>query len=141
MKDGLLEVHSASWLVPFLLLLLQERSWYGRELARRIADLGLEAERQEKVYRTLRQMEREGTIVSECDGTDSRLARRKYSITESGEAYLELWAGSLGRFREEVDLFHRLHAGERAQGQADQEPPWISKPRESPRKPVQLRTD
>ena len=74
LNDGLLEVHSASWLVPFLLLLLQERSWYGREPARRIADLGLEAERQEKVYRTLRQMEREGMIVSECDGTGSRLA-------------------------------------------------------------------
>ena len=28
-----------------------------------------------------------------------------------------------------MDLFHRLHAGELAQGQADQEPPWISKPR------------
>jgi PadR family transcriptional regulator, regulatory protein PadR len=95
---------------------LKERSRYGYELTRRIAGLGFGATRPEKKYRALRQMEREGMVVSEYDGTDPRLGRRKYSIAESGEVYLEHWAGSLGRFREEVDLFHRLYAGELAPG-------------------------
>jgi DNA-binding PadR family transcriptional regulator len=37
------------------------------------------------MYRALRQMEKEGTILSKRDGIDYRLPRRKYSITESGE--------------------------------------------------------
>ena len=116
MNDGLLEVHSASWLVSFLLLLVKKVSRCGHELTHGIADLGFGATRPEKMYRVLRQMEREGMVDSECDGTDPGLARRKYSITESGEAYLELWDGSLERFREEVHLFHRLYAGELAPG-------------------------
>jgi DNA-binding PadR family transcriptional regulator len=34
-------------------------------------------------------MEKEGRILSKRDGIDCRLPRRKYSITEAGEDYLE----------------------------------------------------
>ena len=40
------------------------------------------------MYRTLRQMEKGDMLLSERDGLDCRLPRRKYSITESGEACL-----------------------------------------------------
>jgi hypothetical protein len=67
--------------------------------------------RPEMVYRTLRQMEMEGIILSERDGYDCRLPRRKYSITEAGEDYLELWASSLAEYREDMDLFLDVYAG------------------------------
>ena len=79
---------STSWLVPLLLLLMRERDSYGQDLTRRVADLGFGATRPGTVYRTLRQMENEGMVLSERDGIDCRLPRRKYSITE-GEDYLE----------------------------------------------------
>ncbi len=114
--DGALESLSVDWIVPFLLLGLRERNSYGYELTRRIADLGFGATRLGTVYRTLRQMEKEGMVASEGDGLDSRLSRRRYSITEPGEAYLEFWAGSLAWYRKEIDLFFRLYNKEPTPG-------------------------
>src|SRR5215210_812478 len=86
----MLKVLSAPWLVPFLLLFMRERDCYGQELIRRIADLDfLGAMPPGTVYRALRQMKKEGMVLSERDGLDCRLPRRKYSITDLGEAYLD----------------------------------------------------
>ncbi len=114
--DGALESLSVDWIVPFLLLGLRERNFHGYELTRRIADLGFGATRLGTVYRTLRQMEEEGMVASEGDGLDSRLSRRRYSITGSGEAYLEFWAGSLAWYRKEIDLFFQLYNKEPTPG-------------------------
>ena len=113
--DGMLESPSAPWLVPFLLLLMRERDSYGHELTRGIADFDSGMVRPEAVYRALRQMEGEGMVLSEGDGLDRVLSRRKYSITESGEAYLEFWANSLARYQEDIDLFLRAYAERSAQ--------------------------
>lgn len=78
---------------------------------RGVADLGFGAMSPGFMYRTLRQMEKEGMILSERDGFDCRLPRRKYSIAESGEAYLEFWANSLTEYREAIDLFLGTYAG------------------------------
>ncbi len=102
---------STPWLVPFLLLLMRERDSYGQDLTQRAAGLGFGATRPEMAYQTLRQMENEGTVLSERDGFDSGLPRRKYSITEAGEDYLEFWASSLAEYREDMDLFLEVYAG------------------------------
>jgi poly-beta-hydroxybutyrate-responsive repressor len=112
MSEDTLEMLSTSWLVPFLLLLMRERDSYGQDLTRRVADLGFGATRPGTVYRTLRQMEKEGMVLSERDGFDCRLPRRKYSITVAGEDYLEFWANSLAEYREDMDLFLEVYAGE-----------------------------
>ena len=98
---------SAGWIVPFLLLGLQERDYYGHELTRKVTDLGLGATPTGPVYRALWRMEKEGMVVSEPGG--HRLSRRRFSVTEVGEAYLEFWAHSLERYREEIDLFLQLY--------------------------------
>src|SRR5215210_5187978 len=112
----MLEPTSALWLVPFLLLLMRERDSYGHELTRGIADVDFGMVRPEAMYRTLRQMEGEGMILSEGDGLDRVMPRRKYSITESGKAYVEFWANSLARYQEDIDLFLRAYAERSAQG-------------------------
>jgi PadR family transcriptional regulator len=111
MSDKLSEASLADWLVPFLLLGLWERDSYGHELAQRVADLGFGVTRPEVMYRTLRQMEKEGMVVLEHDGFDGGLSRRRYSITGSGEDYLEFWANSLERYQKEIDLFFKAYAG------------------------------
>ncbi len=105
MNDEILDVPSIDWLVPFLLLSLREGDSHGHELARRMPEFGLGATRPGAVYRALRQMEREGVVASEGDELDGHLPRRRFSITGSGEAYLELWANALARYEEEIYLF------------------------------------
>ena len=102
---------STPWLVSFLLLLTRERDSYGQNLTRRTADLGFGTTRPGTMYQTLRQMEKEGMVLSERDGFDCRLSRRKFSITEAGEDYLEFWASSLAEYREDMDLFLEVYAG------------------------------
>lgn len=51
-------------------------------------------------------------VLSERDGLDCGLPRRKYSVTDSGEAYLELWANSLMEYQKEVDLFFGAYSNE-----------------------------
>jgi len=108
-KDGKSEAPSTDWLVLFLLLGLRERDHYGHELTQRMADFDSGTTRPGAMYQNLRQMEKEGMIVSEYDGFDSRLSWRRYAITEPGEAYLERWASSLAECQETVDLFLGLH--------------------------------
>jgi PadR family transcriptional regulator, regulatory protein PadR len=90
---------------------MRERDSYGQDLTRRTAALGFGTTRPGTMYQTLRQMEKEGMVLSERDGFDSGLPRRKYSITGSGEDYLEFWARSLAEYREDMDLFLEVYAG------------------------------
>lgn len=109
-SDGSLERLSADWIVPFLLLCLRDRNRFGRELTRKMIDLGFGMRRAEAMYRALRQMEKEGVITSKPDGGYGRgWSRRRYSITESGEAYLEYLANAFARYQKEMDLFLRAY--------------------------------
>jgi poly-beta-hydroxybutyrate-responsive repressor len=108
-NDGVLEVPPIDWMAPFLLICLQERDHHSHELARKVIDAGFEATHPKEVYRTLQQMENEGVLVSEDDGFDRELSRRRYSITESGDAYLEYLADALMQYGEKIDLFFRLY--------------------------------
>jgi DNA-binding PadR family transcriptional regulator len=55
-------------------------------------------------------MEKEGVLASEEDEFDRMLSRRKYSITELGNVYLEYLANALMRYGEEVDLFLQIYS-------------------------------
>lgn len=105
MREDGLEVPSVPWTAPFLLLLVREPGSCGQDLTRSVTDLGFGVTRPRTVYRTLRRLEQEGMVLSQREGTDCRLSRRRYSITELGETYLESYASSLADYRESMDLF------------------------------------
>jgi PadR family transcriptional regulator len=64
------------------------------------------------LYRTLRHMERDGLCESEWDTTNGGgPARRVYSITDAGEAYLDFWAKALEQYQRNMDAFFRLYRG------------------------------
>ncbi|CAA9463146.1 MAG: hypothetical protein AVDCRST_MAG14-2793 [uncultured Rubrobacteraceae bacterium] len=109
MDDGLLETPSTAWLVPFLLLDLRESDAYGHELRWRMSDHGFHERRPGTVYWILRQIEGEGMVFCDRDGDGYETSERRYSITEAGESYLEFWAESLVRYREEIDLFSEVY--------------------------------
>jgi PadR family transcriptional regulator PadR len=119
-KPSLEEVHRIearprNWLVPVILLALRQLNSYGYELMQRAADFGFEAINPGTLYRTLRQMEKEGLCESRWETSKGGPARRMYSITDAGESYLDFWATSLEQYRQTMDTFFRLYTGRSSQ--------------------------
>ncbi len=111
------EVRPRNWLVPVILLTLREWNSYGYELMERAATFGFEAMNPGTLYRTLRQMEKNGMVKSTWETSRGGPARRVYSITDAGEAYLDFWAKSLKQYRRNMDAFFRIYR--RQAGTAD----------------------
>src|SRR3989454_12038166 len=86
------EAWSKNWLVPVLLLMLREWRSYGYELMEKLSTFGFSAMNPGTFYRTLRQMEKDGMVSSTWDTSEAGPAKRIYSITAAGEAYLKFWA-------------------------------------------------
>ena len=101
------EVHGQprSWLQPFLLLSLEQWQSHGYELIRRLSLFGFEAVDPGSVYRTLRQLERDGLVESDWDTGTAGPARRRYSVTDAGRTYLNGWAGALRGYQYMLDQF------------------------------------
>jgi len=99
-------------LVPIVLSMLREWNSYGYELMEKIATFGLAAMNPGTFYRTLRQMEKNGMVHSRWDTSEAGPARRIYSITEAGEAYLQFWAQSQDHYQKMMDTFFQLNTGQ-----------------------------
>jgi poly-beta-hydroxybutyrate-responsive repressor len=106
-----IRAYPSNWLVPVALIALREWNSYGYELMQRAAAFGLGAMNPGTFYRTLRQMEKEGIVKSSWKTGESGPARRMYSITDAGEAYLDFWADALKRYQRNVDAFLHLYRG------------------------------
>ena len=105
-----IEVRPRSWLTPVALVLLREESSYGYELMQRLAEFGFDEEISAgTLYRTLRRMEHEGLCRSEWDTSGDGPARRMYSVTEAGEAYLAAWAEAAKNYQRLMDEFARVY--------------------------------
>jgi len=104
-----------SWCVPVILLMLRQWNSYGYELMEKLTTFGLQAMNPGTFYRTLRQMEKDGMVISTWDTSATGPARRIYSITEVGEAYLKIWAESLDQYQKMMNTFFELYAFPQAQ--------------------------
>lgn len=103
-----IEVRPRNWLTPVALVLLREESSHGYELMERLTGFGFDQEiRAGTLYRTLRRMEQEGLCKSEWDTSGDGPARRTYSVTEAGEAYLAAWAEGCRKYQTVMDCFLR----------------------------------
>jgi poly-beta-hydroxybutyrate-responsive repressor len=120
-----------NWLVPAALLTLREANSYGYELMERTAKFGFEAMNPGTLYRTLRRMEEEGLCESKWETTRGGPARRVYTITDAGAAYLDSWAEALEQYGRNMDTFFRLYRGLAATNGHEEE----KKDRESPPSP------
>ena len=98
-----------NFLIPIMLLHLRDWNSHGYELMEKIMQFGVESVDQGNFYRLLRQLEKDELVTSEWDITSGGPAKRIYSITEAGEQYLEMWAGSLGYYQKMLDQFFSLY--------------------------------
>lgn len=106
------EARPRNWLVPVILLSLKDWNSYGYELMERASAFGFEAMNPGTLYRTLRQMEKDGIVESTWETSRGGPARRMYSITDAGKAYLDFWARSLEQYQQTMDNFFRLYTGQ-----------------------------
>lgn len=86
-------------LASSLLAMLRNFPAYGYQLVRELGNAGLPAFDSATVYRTLRQLERSGLVSSFWDTSESGPARRMYSLTKAGEAFLNLWLDVLSHYQ------------------------------------------
>ena len=81
------------WLEPFVLMALTNGHGHGYAIVAALTEVGISGGNVDvgQVYRTLRDLERAGLVVSTW-ATGSGAARRDYHITELGSAALDEWA-------------------------------------------------
>ncbi len=98
-------------LIPYLLLALSFYRAHGYLLQQYLRMLGFFGVDITTIYRTLRQMEKQGLVDSAWDTEAQGPARRVYSLTPNGHQLLEGWASALGQYREVLDRFSRVYQG------------------------------
>jgi len=76
----------------------------------RVAEFGFEEINPGTLYRTLRQMEREGLCKSEWETSTGSSPRRAYSIIDVGEKYRAAWAEGYKRYRIVIDSLFQGYA-------------------------------
>lgn len=101
-----------SFMVPYVLLMLRDSLMHGYAIWERLMSMGfpgLDENDRANLYRTLRQLEKEGKVQSQWDTTAEGPARRVYSLTDNGEAFLKLWATGLDQYRRSLDFFFNMY--------------------------------
>lgn len=109
-------------LVPYLLLALSYYRAHGYLLQQYLRTLGCFGVDVTTIYRTLRQLEKQGLVDSTWDTEAQGPARRVYSLTPGGRMFLETWAAALGQYREILDRFVRMYQGAEAPPEPTPEP-------------------
>ena len=107
LMDNGINVRPRNWLVPVALVTLRDESSHGYVLLKRLTQFGFEKINPGTLYRTLRQLEKEGLCKSEWEHSNGGggPACRVYSVTNSGEAYLASWAKECKKYQQVLDSF------------------------------------
>ncbi|MGM7724197.1 poly-beta-hydroxybutyrate-responsive repressor [Metabacillus sp. Hm71] len=96
-------------MIPVLLLSLRGLNLHGYKLIQQLTQFGFSSIDQGNVYRTLRQLEKDNMVKSEWDTSTGGPAKRIYSLTDAGEAYLNTWAASLEQYQSILNRFFTMY--------------------------------
>lgn len=94
---------SGDMLTAHLLALLRGWTAYGYDLVQRLEDAGYGDFNKGSIYRTLRQMERLGLVSSDWDTSTDGPARRMYTVTQLGMAFLTDWLAVVDAHRRDLE--------------------------------------
>src|SRR5262249_31899324 len=97
------------FLAPFVLLAVSMERAHGYVIEDFLAGLGLFGITMSTLYRTLRQMEKQGYLISTWEPGPTGPARRVYSLTEAGQQWLDASAAMLTAYRDTIDRFFGLY--------------------------------
>jgi PadR family transcriptional regulator PadR len=96
-------------MIPFILLSLRGWNLHGYKLIQELTQFGFSSIDQGNVYRTLRKLEKENMVKSEWDVSTGGPAKRIYSLTEVGEAYLKTCSDSLVQYQSILNRFFTMY--------------------------------
>ncbi len=101
------------FLVPFVLLVLSAQRAHGYFIEQYLRGLGLVNVEMSTLYRTLRQLEKDGLVLSTWEPGPDGPARRVYSLTDAGRWWLDASAAALESYRALIDRFFGSYPGQR----------------------------
>ncbi len=110
------------FLRAFLLLFLSMGEAHGYELIEKLKNMGVKYETYEVgyVYKTLRNMEKDGLLDSRWNVKEKGAAKRIYRITEKGRESLEDWVAVLSNIRDSITnflmVYEQIKEGKRKSG-------------------------
>jgi poly-beta-hydroxybutyrate-responsive repressor len=93
------------FLVPYVLLAISAQRAHGYLIEQYLRGLGLAQVEMSTLYRTLRQLEKQGLVTSAWEAGPGGPARRVYALTAAGQAWLRAGAASLEAYRSAIDAF------------------------------------
>jgi len=96
-------------LAPFVLLAVSMQRAHGYVIEDYLRAFGLFGITMSTLYRTLRQMEKDGFLESTWEPGPTGPARRVYSITDAGHDWLDSSAAVLDAYRQTIDRFLDLY--------------------------------
>ena len=96
-------------LTPFVLLAVSLQRAHGYAIEDYLRGFGLFGITMSTLYRTLRQMERDGFLESTWEPGPTGPARRVYTITDTGNGWLTTSAAMLDSYRETINRFFGLY--------------------------------
>jgi PadR family transcriptional regulator, regulatory protein PadR len=97
------------FLAPFVLLAVSLQRSHGYVIEDYLRALGLFGITMSTLYRTLRQMEKDGFLESTWEPGPTGPARRVYTITDAGSVWLDSSAAMLNAYRATIDRFFGLY--------------------------------
>jgi poly-beta-hydroxybutyrate-responsive repressor len=92
-------------LIPYVLLAVSAQRAHGYYIEQYLRGLGLAQVEMTRLYRTLRQLEKRGLLTSAWEAGATGPARRVYSLTDAGRAWLRGGATMLEGYRTAIDAF------------------------------------
>ncbi len=99
------------FLVPYVLLALSMQRAHGYVIEQYLHGLGLANVELSTLYRTLRQLEKNGLVYSTWEPGPEGPARRIYSLTDAGRWWLDAGAATLAGYRDIIDRFFGNYEG------------------------------
>jgi PadR family transcriptional regulator PadR len=97
-------------LAPFVLLAVSMQRGHGYVIEDYLRTLGLFGITMSTLYRTLRQMEKDGFLESTWEPGTTGPARRVYTLTDAGRVWLDASAAMMTAYRDTIDRFFGLYA-------------------------------
>jgi PadR family transcriptional regulator, regulatory protein PadR len=109
-------------LIPYVLLAVSLQRAHGYLIEEYLRGVGFFSLEMSTLYRTLRQLEKDGLLASSWEPGPTGPARRVYSLTDVGHLWLDQWADTLGVYRHMLDQFFGLYGGTPPNSAAHKEP-------------------
>ncbi len=99
------------FLKAFLLLFLYKEEAHGYDLIEKLKKMGVKYETYEigYVYKTLRNMEKEGIVESRWNIKEKGAAKRIYRITDAGKESLKKWSQTLSNIKDSIINFIKVY--------------------------------